>query len=127
MPPGSRWGCTARVRAGPLWRASDVVDEWIGDEPVAPIAPRVASRAAAHQFPAGLVAALDIHLRANAADDRMDEVLDELARIREEVGRPPLAAPIGQILASQALVHVLSASRYQTVVDELKALIAGYF
>jgi oxaloacetate decarboxylase alpha subunit len=55
----------------------------------------------------------------------MDEVLDELLRIRSEAGWPPLAAPIGQILASQAMLHVLSASRYQTVVDELRALIEG--
>ena len=54
-------------------------------------------------------------------------MLEELARIRAEVGSPPLASPIGQILGSQALVHVLSAERYQTVVDELKALIAGHF
>ena len=73
-----------------------------------------------HDLPAGLVAALDAHLRAHGAGDRLDEVLDELDRIRAEVGWPPLAAPIGQILASQALLHVLSASRYQTVVDELR-------
>jgi oxaloacetate decarboxylase alpha subunit len=109
------------------WEASDLVDEFIGDEPVTPTAPRVATLAAQHRLPPGLVAALDVHLRANAAGDRMDEVLDELARIRSEVGSPPLASPIGQILASQALVHVLSAERYQTVVDELKALIAGHF
>jgi oxaloacetate decarboxylase (Na+ extruding) subunit alpha len=54
-------------------------------------------------------------------------VLEELERIREEVGLPPLAAPIGQILASQALLHVLSASRYRTVVDELRALVAGSY
>jgi oxaloacetate decarboxylase alpha subunit len=52
-------------------------------------------------------------------------VLDELARIRSETGWPPLAAPIGQILASQALVHVLSVARYQRVVDELRGLVAG--
>src|SRR5207237_618201 len=75
----------------------------------------------------GLIAALDTHLRAHGAGDRLDEVLDELARIREEVGWPPVAAPIGQILASQALLHVLSAARYQTVVDELRGLIAGRF
>ena len=92
-----------------------------------PTAPRVATLAAQHRLPPGLVAALDVHLRANAAGDRIDEVLDELARIRAEVGSPPLASPIGQILGSQALVHVLSAERYQTVVDELKALIAGRF
>jgi oxaloacetate decarboxylase alpha subunit len=73
------------------------------------------------------VAALDAHLRALSVGDRLDEVLDELVRIREEVGWPPIASPIGQILGSQALLHVLSASRYQTVVDELRALIEGRY
>jgi oxaloacetate decarboxylase (Na+ extruding) subunit alpha len=54
-------------------------------------------------------------------------VLDELLRVREEVGWPPLAAPIGQILGSQALLNVLSATRYQTMIDELRALVAGRY
>jgi oxaloacetate decarboxylase alpha subunit len=110
-----------------LWRASDVVDEHIGDEPVAQLPPRVATRAAQHSLPPGLVAALDLHLRANAAGDRIDEVLSELARIRAEAGWPPLAAPIGQILASQALINVLSATRYQSVLDEMRGLLSGRF
>ena len=110
-----------------LWGASEIVDEHVGDEPVTPLAPRIAVRAAQHNLPAGLVAALDTHLRANAATDRLDEVLDELERIRGEVGSPPLAAPIGQVLASQALLHVLSASRWTTIVDELRALVAGRY
>ena len=110
-----------------LWRAAELVDEHIGDEPVSPIPPRVATRAAQHSLPPGLVAALDVHLRANAAGDRIDEVLDELVTIRAEAGWPPLAAPIGQILASQALIHVLSAERYQTVLDELRGLLTGRF
>ncbi|HYZ76391.1 MAG TPA: acetyl-CoA carboxylase biotin carboxyl carrier protein [Gaiellaceae bacterium] len=117
--------CTVNVSA--LWAASELVDGYIGDEPVTPVAPRVAVRAAEHALPAGLVAALDVHLRAHAASDRIDDVLEELERIHEEVGSPPLAAPIGQILASQALVNVLSASRYQTVVDELRALVGGRY
>ena len=120
-------GLDPRVDVQALWRASDLLDEHIGDEPVTPLAPRVAVRAAQHDLPAGLVAALDAHLRAHAAGDRIDDVIDELERIRAEVGSPPLAAPIGQILASQALLHVLSASRYQTIVDELRALVEGSF
>ena len=120
-------GLDTGVDVDALWRASELVDEHIGDEPVTPLAPRVAVRAAEHRVPPGLVAALDTHLRALVAHDRLDEVLDELARIREEVGWPPLAAPIGQILASQALLHVLSATRYQTVVDELRALVEGRY
>jgi oxaloacetate decarboxylase alpha subunit len=120
-------GLDTGVDVEALWNASELVDEHIGDEPVPPLAPRIAVRAAEHRMPSGLVAALDTHLRANAAGDRLDEVLDELARIREEVGWPPLAAPIGQILGSQALLHVLSAARYQTVIDELRGLIEGQF
>jgi oxaloacetate decarboxylase alpha subunit len=110
-----------------LWEASDLVDEHIGDEPVAPLAPRIAVRAAEFDLPTGLVAALDTHLRAHAADDRLLEVIEELQRIRAEAGWPPLAAPIGQILASQALIHVLSARRYGNVVDEFRALIEGRY
>ena len=118
-------GLDAGIDVDALWRASELVDEHIGDEPVPPLAPRIAVRAAEHRVPPGLVAALDAHLRAHGAGDRIDEVLEELRRIREEVGSPPLAAPIGQILASQALLHVLSASRYGTVVDELHELLDG--
>jgi oxaloacetate decarboxylase alpha subunit len=110
-----------------LWGASDLVDEHIGDEIVTPHAPRIAVRAAEYDLPPGLVAALDTHLRAHAADDRLLETLDELQQIRRETGWPPLAAPIGQILASQALIHVLSARRYGTVVDEFRSLVQGGF
>jgi oxaloacetate decarboxylase alpha subunit len=102
-----------------------VIDEHIGDEPVAPLAPRIAVRAAEYDLPAGLVAALDVHLRANSASDRLLEVLEEVGRVRAEAGWPPLAAPIGQILASQALLHVLEARRYGTVIDEFRALVQG--
>ena len=118
-------GLECEVDVEALWRSSDLVDEHIGDAPVTPLAPRIAVRAAEHSLPAGLVAGIDAHLRAHAAGDRIAEVLEELERIRVEAGEPPLAAPIGQILASQALLHVLSARRYQTVVDELRALLTG--
>src|SRR5213079_2438019 len=120
-------GMDTGVDVDALWRASDLVDEHIGDEPVTPLAPRIAVRAAEHRLPSGLVAEIDAHLRANGAGDRLPDVLDELAVIREEAGWPPLAAPIGQILGSQALLHVLSASRYRTVVDEMRALVEGRY
>jgi oxaloacetate decarboxylase alpha subunit len=120
-------GVETGVDVDALWRASDLVDEYIGDEPVTPFTPRISVRAVQQRLPAGLVAALDTHLRANAAEDRLDDVLDELQRIRHEAGSPPLAAPIGQVLASQALLHVLSAERYGMVVDEFRALMEGRF
>ena len=108
-------GRSTGVDVARLWEASDVIDEHIGDQPVAPLAPRIAVRAAEYDLPAGLVAALDLHLRANAAGDRLLDTLVEVGRVREEAGLPPLAAPIGQILASQALLNVLHARRYAEV------------
>ena len=120
-------GLDTGVDVARLWEACDLVDEHVGDEIVTPHAPRLAVRAAEYDLPTGLVAALDTHLRAHAADDRLLEMLEELQTIRRETGWPPLAAPIGQILASQALIHVLSARRYGTVVDEFRALVEGGF
>jgi oxaloacetate decarboxylase (Na+ extruding) subunit alpha len=118
-------GLKCDVDVSALWEASDVVDEYIGDEPVTPLAPRIAVRAAQHDLPASLVAALEANLRAQAAADRLDEAIAELVRIRAEVGYPPLASPIGQVLGSQALLNVLAASRYSVVVDEVRLLVEG--
>ena len=68
-------GLDTGVDVDAVWRASDLVDEHLGDEPVTPLAPRIAVRAAEHRVPPGLVAALDSHLRALSAGDRLDEVL----------------------------------------------------
>jgi oxaloacetate decarboxylase alpha subunit len=120
-------GLSPGIDMDKLWAAAELVDEHIGDEPVAPLAPRIAVRAAQHDLPAGLDAGVDATQRAQGAGDRLDEVIEELDAIRAEVGWPPLAAPIGQVLASQALLNVLSASRYLTIVDELRALVSGRF
>ena len=118
-------GHSVGLDAARLWEAADVIDEHIGDEPVAPVAPRISVRAAEYDLPAGLVAALEVHLRAHAAADRLLDVLEEVGRVRAEAGWPPLAAPMGQILASQALLHVLEARRYGTVIDEFRSLVQG--
>ena len=52
-------------------------------------------------------------------------MLEEVDKVRIEVGSPPLAAPIGNIVASQALLNVLTANRYSTMVDELRDLVEG--
>src|SRR5881398_2944942 len=79
-------GLECDVDVSKLWEAADVVDEHIGDEPVTPLAPRIAVRAAEYDLPAGLVAALEVHLRGQAAGDRLDETIAELVRVRAEVG-----------------------------------------
>ncbi|MGH2977270.1 MAG: hypothetical protein ACRDKC_02705, partial [Gaiellaceae bacterium] len=120
-------GLDPGVDVNALWEATDLLDEHIGDELVTPLVPRIAVLAARHDVPASVVAGIEQSLRAEGAEDRLDEVLEELDVVREETGWPPLASPIGQVLASQALLNVLSASRYLTIVDELRALVSGSF
>jgi oxaloacetate decarboxylase alpha subunit len=120
-------GLNPGVDVDALWEATDLVDEHIGDELVTPLVPRIAVLAARHDLPASVVGGIDHALQSESARDRLDEVLEELDRIRAEAGWPPLASPIGQVLASQALLNVLSASRYLVVVDELRSLVAGAF
>jgi oxaloacetate decarboxylase (Na+ extruding) subunit alpha len=120
-------GLDPGVDVDALWEATDLLDEHIGDELVTPLVPRIAVLAARHDVPASVVAGIEQSLRAEGAEDRLDEVLEELDVVREETGWPPLASPIGQVLASQALLNVLSASRYLVVVDEVRSLVAGAF
>jgi oxaloacetate decarboxylase alpha subunit len=120
-------GIETGVDVGRLWEACELVDAALGEEPVAPLSPRVAVRAAEHGLPAGLVAELDQNLRAQGFGDRLDEVLQEMQSVRAEVGWPPLASPIGQMIGQQALLHVLSAQRWTLVVDELRDLVSGRY
>ena len=95
---------TARV-----WEASRFIDDHVTSQmPALPIPPRIALRTAFNRIPVGLVAEVDARLRAADANDRLDEVLDELGRVRDDCGMPPLAQPIGGILAGQAVRHILS-------------------
>ncbi len=120
-------GLNPGVDVDALWEATDVLDEHIGDELVTPLTPRIAVLAARHDLPASVVAGIDQSLQAESSADRLDEVLEELDRIRAETGWPPLASPIGQVLATQAIINVLSASRYLVVVDEVRSLVTGAF
>ena len=120
-------GIETGVDLDALWEACELVDEELGDVHLPPLSPRDAVRAAEHRLPAGLVATLDDRLRAYGLSDRLDEVLEELVRVRSECGWPPLVAPVMNILGSQAMLHVLSAQRWQAVVDEVRLLLDGAY
>ncbi len=114
---------TARV-----WEASRFIDDHVTSHmPALPIPPRIALRTALNRIPVGLVGEVDARLRAADANDRLDEVLAELARVREDCGMPPLAQPIGGILAAQAVRHVLSAKRWGGASADMRRLLGGGF
>jgi oxaloacetate decarboxylase (Na+ extruding) subunit alpha len=111
-----------------VWGASRAIDEHVTSQlPAVPIPPRITLRTAINRVPVGLVTELDARLRAAGAPDRLDEVLAELRRVREDCGMPPLAQPVGRILAEQSVRHVLSARRWAEVSDEMRLYLAGEF
>ncbi|HUZ84274.1 MAG TPA: biotin/lipoyl-containing protein, partial [Gaiellales bacterium] len=121
-------GITHGVDVERAWEASRLVDEYVTSRmPALPVPPRIALRTAYERLPLGLVADIDGRLRAVDADDRLDEVLEELQAVRDDCGTPPLAQPVGGILAGQAVRHVLAARRWADVSDEMAAYLTGAY
>jgi oxaloacetate decarboxylase (Na+ extruding) subunit alpha len=80
-----------------------------------------------HQMPGGMIENWKYQLRQAGLIDRFDEILEEVAIVREELGWPIMVTPFSQILAVQAMLNVVSGTRYGTVPDEVKHYALGHF
>lgn len=79
------------------------------------------------QVPGGMISNLSNQLKEQGSLDRMDEVLLEIPRVREDLGYPPLVTPTSQIVGSQAVINVLTGSRYKTITNEVKLYLQGRY
>jgi len=89
--------------------------------------PPVDVRVIEHQIPGGMYSNLIAQLREQKAEDKLDEVLDEVPRVREDFGWPPLVTPLSQIVGTQAVVNVLLGERYKVIIKEAKDYIKGLY
>ena len=80
-----------------------------------------------HQVPGGMFSNLISQLEIQKATDRLDEVLAEIPRVRAEVGFPPLVTPMSQIVGTQAVLNVITGSRWSIVSKEMKDYLCGYY
>lgn len=80
-----------------------------------------------HQVPGGMMSNLVAQLEIQKATDRLDEVLVEIPKVRAEVGYPPLVTPMSQIVGTQAVLNVLTGSRWSIVSKEMKDYLCGYY
>jgi oxaloacetate decarboxylase alpha subunit len=80
-----------------------------------------------HQVPGGMISNLVGQLREQGAEARLPEVLAENARVREDLGFPPLVTPSSQIVGTQAVLNVLTGKRYGTVTNETRNLAKGLY
>ena len=80
-----------------------------------------------YQVPGGMLSNLISQLHQAGQDDRLTEVLEEVPRVREDFGEPPLVTPSSQIVGTQAVMNVLTGERYKMVPKESHKLVAGEF
>ena len=80
-----------------------------------------------YQVPGGMLSNLLSQLKQQGAEDKFEEVLKEVPRVREDFGYPPLVTPTSQIVGTQAVLNVLTGERYKMVTKESKALIRGEY
>lgn len=80
-----------------------------------------------YQIPGGMTSNLSSQLKEQNALDRMKEVLDEVPRVRKELGYPPLVTPSSQIVGTQATLNVITGERYKVITSETKNYLKGLY
>lgn len=80
-----------------------------------------------HQIPGGMRSNLEFQLSQMNASHRLGEVLDEVVRVRRDMGYPPLGTPFSQMCGAQATINVLSGERYKIISKEVKAYVRGQY
>jgi len=79
------------------------------------------------QVPGGMISSLETQLKSNKQEDKIDLVKNEIPKVREDFGYPPLVTPASQIVGAQALLNVIDGHRYKNLSNESINLIKGNY
>ncbi len=79
------------------------------------------------QVPGGMLTNMESQLREQGASDKLDEVLDEIPRVRQDLGFIPLVTPTSQIVGTQAVINVLNGERYANISKETQGVLRGEY
>ncbi|MBT8103705.1 MAG: sodium-extruding oxaloacetate decarboxylase subunit alpha [Gammaproteobacteria bacterium] len=79
------------------------------------------------QVPGGMLTNLESQLREQNASDKLDDVLEEIPRVRKDLGMLPLVTPTSQIVGTQAVINVMSGARYANITKETAGLLKGEY
>ncbi len=87
----------------------------------------VDSRILVAQVPGGMLTNMENQLREQGATDKMDDVLAEIPRVRQDLGYIPLVTPTSQIVGTQAVLNVLTGERYKSITKETAGILKGEY
>ena len=104
-----------------------VRDRFLAEGVLKPKVLSVDPKALIYQVPGGMLSNLLSQLAEQGLEDRFDEVLAEVPRVRADLGYPPLVTPLSQMVGTQALMNVLSGERYKMVPTEIKDYVRGLY
>ncbi|MGQ7246653.1 sodium-extruding oxaloacetate decarboxylase subunit alpha [Halomonas sp. V046] len=85
------------------------------------------SRILVAQVPGGMLTNMEGQLKEQGAGDKLDDVLSEIPRVREDLGYIPLVTPTSQIVGTQAVMNVMMGERYKSISKEVQALLKGEY
>tara|TARA_R110002012_G_scaffold7675_8_gene35677 strand:- start:475 stop:2298 length:1824 start_codon:yes stop_codon:yes gene_type:complete len=85
------------------------------------------SRILIAQVPGGMLTNMEGQLKEQGAGDKLDDVLNEIPRVREDLGFIPLVTPTSQIVGTQAVMNVMMGERYKSISKEVQALLKGEY
>ena len=80
-----------------------------------------------YQVPGGMLSNMISQLKEQNAEDKYEEVLNEIPRVRDDLGQPPLVTPSSQIVGTQAVLNVLMGERYKVVSKETRSILLGEY
>ena len=92
-----------------------------------PISESIDAEVLLYQIPGGMLSNLISQLKEQNALDRYNDVLEEMPRVRKDMGYPPLVTPTSQIVGIQSVMNVLGGERYKTVSNEVKEYMKGMY
>jgi oxaloacetate decarboxylase alpha subunit len=87
----------------------------------------VDSRILVAQVPGGMLTNMESQLRQQGAEERLDDVLSEIPKVREDLGFIPLVTPTSQIVGTQAVLNVLTGERYKSITKETAGVLRGEY
>ena len=80
-----------------------------------------------HQIPGGMISNLGYQLQTMKLEHRLPQILEEIARVRKDLGYPIVVSPFAQYLVTQATLNVVQGERYKTIPDEIRKYARGYY
>ena len=102
-------------------------EEWLKSGLLNPKVLGVNVKTLLYQVPGGMLSNLVSQLKEMNAEDKFNEVLEEVPRVRKDYGEPPLVTPSSQIVGTQAVLNVVTGERYKMCTKESKALVGGEY